>query len=78
MGLIISFAYLLLNIAGILFVAFVLVWLFKWFTNKEIDPDVYKWGKAIVALLIIIAILLWFAGVIGNFQLLPMWRPRPL
>jgi cytochrome bd-type quinol oxidase subunit 2 len=62
MGLLISFLYLCLHIAIIIFVAYGIVWLFKWL-GKPIDADVYKWGQIIVVLLIIIAVVVWLVGV---------------
>ena len=64
MGLLISFLYLLLNIAIILLVAALIVWVLRWL-GIGIDPMVYKIGQAIVALLIIIAIVVWVSGVAG-------------
>jgi len=64
MSLLISFLYLLLHIAVIIFVAFLIVWLLK-FAGISIDAEVYKWGKVIVGLLIVIAIAVWIAGLVG-------------
>lgn len=64
MGLLISFAYLLLHCAIIIFVAFAIVWLLKWL-GIAIDGNVYKVGQIIVGLLIIIAVLIWLNGVAG-------------
>ena len=58
MSLLISFLYLLLNIAIILLVAALIVWVLRWL-GIGIDPTVYKIGQAIVALLIIIAVVVW-------------------
>jgi hypothetical protein len=65
MGLLISFLYLLLHIAIIVLVAFALLWLFKWFTGSDIEPNVYKWCQIVVGLLIIIAIVVWLSGLVG-------------
>jgi len=65
MSLLISFLYLLLHIAVILLVAFGIVWLVKWIFGISIDPEVYKWGKIVVVLLIVITIVVWVAGVMG-------------
>ena len=62
--LLISFLYLLLNIAIILLVAALIVWVLRWL-GIGIDPMVYKIGQAIVALLIIIAVVVWVSGVAG-------------
>jgi hypothetical protein len=65
MGILISFAYLLLYIAIVVFVAVCIVWLIRGFMGWSIDPDVYKWGKIIVGLLCVIAVLVWLGGLLG-------------
>jgi hypothetical protein len=65
MAILISFAYLLLYIAIVIFIAFCIVWLITKFMGWPIDPDVYKWGKIIVGLLCIIAVLVWLSGLLG-------------
>jgi hypothetical protein len=64
MSLLISFLYLLLHIAIILLVAAVIVWVLR-LVGLGIDPLVYKIGQAIVALLCIVAVLLWLSGALG-------------
>ena len=64
MSLLISLLYLFLHIAIILFVAALIVWGLRWF-GIAIDPMVYKIGQAIVALLIIIAVVIWLSGALG-------------
>jgi hypothetical protein len=71
MSILISFLNLLLYIAVICFVAYALVWVFTWFTGVAIDAKVYKFGQIIVALLCLIAIVVWIAGVIGGGPGLP-------
>lgn len=61
MNLLVSFLYLCLNIAIIVFVAYCIVWVLKWL-NVAIDANVYRIGQIIVALLIIIAVVLWAMG----------------
>lgn len=65
MGILISFAYLLLYIAIVIFIAFCIVWLIQSFMGWSIDANVYKWGKVIVGLLCIIAVLVWLSGLLG-------------
>jgi hypothetical protein len=65
MAILISFLYLLLYIAVVIFIAFCIVWLITKFMGWSIDADVYKWGKVIVGLLCIIAVVVWIAGVLG-------------
>lgn len=64
-GVLISFLYLLLYIAGILIVAFAIRWLISGFMGWAIDADVYKWCVVFVGLLIIIAIVTWILSVVG-------------
>jgi hypothetical protein len=76
MSLLISFLYLLLHIAIILLIAACIVWVLKW-VGVGIDPMVYKIGQAIVALLIIIAVVVWLSGALGwSAYRLPFY-PRP-
>jgi hypothetical protein len=63
-SVLVSLLYLLLHIAVIVFVAFIIVWLFK-IMGMPIDPDVYKWGKIIVMLLIVIAVVVWAFSLLG-------------
>ena len=63
MSILISFAYLLLYIAVVIFVAYCIVWLIRGFMNWSIDPNVYKFGQIIVGLICIIAVLVWLAGI---------------
>jgi Kef-type K+ transport system membrane component KefB len=65
MGLLVSFLYLLLHIAIILLIAYVILWVLRDWLGFTIDPMVYKFAQAIVALLILIAIVVWLAGALG-------------
>jgi hypothetical protein len=77
MVLLISFLQLLLYIAIIIFLAYAILWLVRDFMHWTIDPRVYKAGQAIVALLCLIAIATWLAGVIGYGNgLPPFWAYR--
>ena len=64
-GILISFLYLLLYIAGICLVAYLIVWLITGFLGWSIDANVYKWGQIFVGLLIVIAIVAWALSVFG-------------
>ena len=64
MSLLISFLYLLLHIAIIVLIAALIVWVLRW-AGIPIDPMVYKVGQIIVALLCIIAVVVWLSGVLG-------------
>jgi hypothetical protein len=74
MGILISFLYLLLYIAIIILIAFAIRWLVVTFLGWAIDPNVDKWGRIVVGLLCIIAIVVWLSGVIGVGGGLPYWR----
>ena len=63
-GILISFLYLLLHLAIIVFVAVCIVWGFK-FIGVTIDGDVYKWGRIIVMLLCVIAVAVWLFSILG-------------
>ena len=63
MGLLVSVLYLLLNIAVVLLCAAIIWWFLKWM-GIGIDPLVFKIAQAIVALIVIIMIVSWFAGVL--------------
>lgn len=71
MGILISFLNLMLYIAIICFVAYVIVWVVRSFFGWPIDPNVYKFGQIIVALLCLIAIVVWLAGLLGGGPGLP-------
>ena len=75
MSLLISFLFLLLHIAIILLIAACIVWVLRW-VGIGIDPMVYKIGQAIVALLVIIAVVVWLSGAAGYTSYrLPLYRP---
>ncbi len=59
--LLISFLYLCLRIAVICIVAYAILWIANLF-GFEIDGNVLKFGKIIVMLLIIIAVVAWLFG----------------
>ena len=76
MSLLISFLYLMLYIAIICLIAYVILWVVQGFFGWQIDPNVLKFGKIVVALIILIAIVVWLAGVLGGGGGLPhfSWR----
>lgn len=77
MGILISFLNLMLYIAIIVFVAYVILWVIRGFFGWQIDANVYKFGQIIVALLCLIAIVVWLAGVLGGAPGLPtFWHYR--
>jgi hypothetical protein len=71
MAILISFLNLLLYIAIICFVAYVIIWVIQGFFGWTIDANVLKFGQIIVALLILIAVVVWLAGVLGGGPGLP-------
>ena len=75
MAILLSFLNLLLYIAIIIFVAFVIVWVIQSFMGWSIDANVMKWGKVIVGLLCLIAVVAWLAGLLGAGPGLPHFLP---
>jgi predicted Co/Zn/Cd cation transporter (cation efflux family) len=71
MSILISFLNLLLYIAIILLVAYIILWVVRDWFGVAIDPMVLKFAKIIVALLCLIAVVVWIAGVIGGGPHLP-------
>lgn len=77
MGILISFLNLMLYIAIICFVAYVILWVITGFFGWTIDANVMKFGQIIVALLCLIAIVVWLAGLMGSGPgLHPFWQYR--
>jgi hypothetical protein len=64
-SILVSFLYLCLYIAGIILVAFLIVWLVRVIFGIAIDGNVMKWGKIFVGLLCLIAIVSWVLSVVG-------------
>lgn len=73
MNLLVSFLYLCLHIAIIIFIAYAIVRLLRWL-GAEIDGKLYKAGQIIVALLIIIAVVVWLSGVLYAPMVWPQFR----
>ena len=73
MNILVSFLYLLLHIAVIILIAAIILWVLKWL-GIGIDPLVYKCGQAIVALLILIAVVVWVSGLLGYSTGFPWMR----
>jgi hypothetical protein len=66
MGLLISFLYLLLYIAIICAIAYTILWVVRDWFGVAIDPKVLMFCKIIVALIILIAIVVWLASALGH------------
>lgn len=71
MSILVSFLSLLLYLAIILLIAYVILWVIQGFMGWTIDANVLKFGKIVVALLCLIAIVVWLAGVLGGGTGLP-------
>lgn len=71
MSILISFLNLLLYIAIILFVAYVILWIVRDWFKVTIDGNVLKFGQIIVALICLIAVVIWLSGVLGGGPGLP-------
>ena len=66
MSILISFLYLLLYIAIICVIAYTILWVVRDWFGVAIDPMVFKFCKIIVALIILIAIVVWMASALGH------------
>lgn len=77
-GVVVSFLYLLLHLAVIIFVAVVLLWLITspQVLGMTLDANILKWGRIIVILLCIIAVVVWLLSVFGYGPGL-YWGPTP-
>lgn len=78
MDLVVSFIYLLLHLAVIILVAVSIRWLI---TSPQVlgwmlDPLMEKWGRIVVVLLCIIAIVVWLAG-LGGYGPGLLYGPTP-
>lgn len=77
MAILISFLNLMLYIAIICLIAYIIVWVITGLFGWAIPPNVYKFGQIIVALLCLIAIVVWLSGVVGGGPgLTPFWHYR--
>jgi len=61
MSLLISLLYLLLNIAIVVLCASLIWWALRWF-GIAVDPFVLKIAQFILAVIVLILIVSWFAG----------------
>lgn len=64
--LLLSFLSLCLYIAIIILVAFVILWVVTNLMGIAVDANVLKWGKIVVALLCLIAVVAWLLSVLGG------------
>jgi lysylphosphatidylglycerol synthetase-like protein (DUF2156 family) len=71
MNILLSFLNLLLYIAIILFAAYVILWIVRDWFQVTIDGNVLKFGQIIVALICLIAVVIWLSGVLGGGPGLP-------
>jgi len=75
MNILLSFLNLLLYIAIIVLIAYIILWVIRDWFGVTIDANVLKFGKIVVALLCLIAVVIWLAGVLGGGPALPtFWR----
>ena len=79
MNLVISFLFLLLNIAIILLVAYAILWVVRDWFGVAIDPQVLKFAQIVVGLFCLIAVVMWLSGVLGytTYRLPLAWTDRP-
>ena len=77
MSILLSFLNLCLYIAIICLIAYVILWVIQGFFGWQIDANVLKFGKIVVGLLCLIAVVAWLAGVLGGGPGLPLfWTVR--
>ena len=76
MSLLISFLYLLLHIAIILCIAYIILWVLQSWFGIAIEANVLKFAKIIVALICLIAVVIWVGGALGysGYRLPLGWR----
>jgi hypothetical protein len=66
MGLLVSFLYLLLYIAIICLIAYLILYVVRDWFQISLDGNVLKFAKIVVALIILIAIVVWLSGALGQ------------
>jgi hypothetical protein len=66
-GFLLGFLNVLLYCAVIILIAFVVVWLLG-FIGIAISGEVLKWGKIVVGLLCLIAVVAWLLGAVGGIS----------
>jgi uncharacterized membrane protein (DUF485 family) len=71
MAILISFLNLLLYIAIVVLIAFVIRWVITSLLGWSLDANIEKWGRVIVVLICVIAIVIWLSGVLGGGVGLP-------
>jgi uncharacterized membrane protein (DUF485 family) len=71
MAILISFLNLLLYIAIVILIAFGIRWLITYVLGWSLDANIEKWGRIIVVLICVIAIVIWLSGVLGGGVGLP-------
>ena len=77
MSILLSFLNLCLYIAIIVFVAYVILWVVRDWFKMSIDDSVLKFGKIVVGLICLIAVVAWLTGVLGGGPGLPLfWTVR--
>lgn len=78
-GILIGFLNTCLYCAIIILVAFAIVWILNLVFGITPSPEVMKWGKIVVALLCVIAILFWLFSLLGGVSVqrpLLLWGAR--
>ena len=77
MTILLSFLNLCLYIAIICLIAYVILWVIQGFFGWAIDANVLKFGKIVVGLLCLIAVVAWLTGVLSGGPGLPyFWAVR--
>lgn len=74
-SILISFLYMLLNVAIVIFIAYAILFVLKW-VGWAPDANVLKWGQIIVGLICLIIVVVWLVSVLGGVGTAPrpFWR----
>jgi hypothetical protein len=75
-GILLSFLQLLLYLAIIIFIAYAILWVLG-YVGIAISADMLKWGRIVVGLICLIAIVAWLLSVFAgaNYPIFhPFWR----
>lgn len=70
-ALLISFVYLLLEIAVVILVAWAILWVLTASIGIAVDGNVLRWGKVVVGLVCLLLVVTWLFSVLGGTVTVP-------
>jgi hypothetical protein len=76
-NILVSFLYMLLNVAVVVFIAVLIWWVITGLFKIALDANVYKWGKIVVVLICLIIVVTWLLSLLGMGPGLPSWSASP-